>query len=103
VDVYDAGSWGVTIAVLLLSLLDAVLTGLHISHGRSFEANPVMRLAIDQGGLVTFFGLKMAMTAFPLAIILIHKEWRLARYAARLCLWSYLLLSLYHLYLLSLV
>jgi hypothetical protein len=103
VDVYDARSWGVALAILLLSLIDAALTGVHITDGRSSEANPVMSMAIDQGGLITFFGLKIAMTAFPLAIILIHKEWRLARYAARLCLGSYLLVSLYHIYLLSLV
>jgi hypothetical protein len=103
VDIYDARSWGVAIAVFALSLLDAGLTGMHIVDGRSTEANPIMNLAIDRGGLITFFSLKIAMTACPLAILILHKEWLLARYAARLCLWSYILVSLYHLYLVLIV
>ena len=39
------------------------------------------------------------MTILPVAIIMLHKEWALGRYAARLCLWSYIILSLYHMYL----
>jgi hypothetical protein len=99
VDRYDARTWGLALSVLTLSTLDAVLTGLQISQGRSREANPLMALAIDYGGMWTFYGLKAAMTAFPLMIIVIHKEWKAAKYAARVCLYCYLAVSVYHLYL----
>jgi hypothetical protein len=101
VDVYDIGSWGVALAVLLLSLLDALLTGMQVTMGKIEEANPLMRMALNRGGMPVFFSMKMAMTALPLAIIVLHKEWALARYAARLCLWSYLLIAVYHIYLTS--
>jgi len=100
VDVYDARTWGVALSVLILSLMDALLTSFQISTGRLQEANPLMHLVIVRGGIYTFVGLKAAMTALPLAIIILHQEWKLARYAARLCLWSYILIALYHIYLL---
>lgn len=67
--------------------------------GSAREANPIMSAVIDIGGLPAFFGVKGAMTIIPVAIILIHKEWALARLAARLCLWAYLLLAVYHTFL----
>ncbi len=100
IDVYDARSWAVALSVLTLSLMDGLLTSLQISSGKSVEANPLMHLIIVRGGMITFVGLKAAMTALPLAIIMLHKEWRLARLAARVCLWSYILIALYHIYLL---
>jgi hypothetical protein len=101
VDRYDARTWALAISVLVLSTLDAVLTGIQISRGTSREANPLMALAIEYGGIWTFFALKAAMTAFPLAIIILHKEWTAARYAARMCLYCYLAVSVYHIYLMS--
>ena len=100
VDCYDSWSWGVALSVMILSLTDAVLTGLQLHGGRIREANPIMRAVIHLGGIYSFISLKAAMTALPLAIIILHKEWTLARYAARLCLWSYILVLMYHLYLL---
>jgi hypothetical protein len=99
VDVYDLRTWSIAISVLLLSCLDAVLTGLHVVRGSARELNPILNAVIGQGGIPVFFGVKAAMTVFPMAIILVHKEWTLGRYAARLCLWSYILVSIYHLYL----
>jgi len=63
------------------------------------EANPLMNTVIQWGGVYTFFSIKAAMTAFPLAIIILHREWLLGRFAARLCLWCYILVSIYHLWL----
>jgi hypothetical protein len=99
VDIYDPGSWGIAIAVMLMSFLDAVLTVLQIERGVVREANPVMHLTLAWGGLVAFFSLKATMTALPLAIIILHKEWPLARYVARVCLWFYVVILIYHLYL----
>ena len=101
VDVYDFRSWGVAFSVLILSLADAVLTGMQINAGRVQEANPMMNVLFRLGGIYSFVGLKAAMTSLPLAILVLHKEWALARYAARLCLWSYILVSAYHIYLIA--
>jgi hypothetical protein len=102
VDIYDSRTWLIAIAVLILSCLDALLTGFHMIRGSAREVNPLMDAVISHGGLPTFFGVKAAMTVFPMAIILVHKEWTLGRFAARLCLWAYILLSLYHFYLIFL-
>ncbi len=99
VDQYDLGSWGIALSVLILSLMDAVLTGIQIQFGEVQEANPIMSAVIQLGGIYSFLSLKAAMTALPLAIIIVHKEWKLARYAARLCLWSYIVVLIYHAYL----
>jgi hypothetical protein len=99
VDLYDFRSWGIAISVLTLSFIDAVLTGMQLLGGKVQEANPIMNAVIRLGGLYSFLSLKAAMTALPLAIIILHKEWALARQAARLCLWSYILVALYHVYL----
>ena len=100
IDIYDARTWGIALSVLILSLIDALLTGFQVANGKLLEANPLMHFVIARCGLYTFVGLKAAMTALPIAIIVLHKEWKLARYAARLCLWSYIMIALYHIYLL---
>ncbi len=67
--------------------------------GSAKELNPLLNAVLAHGGLPAFFTVKAALTILPMAVILIHKEWTLGRYAARLCLITYLLLSFYHLYL----
>jgi hypothetical protein len=99
VDVYDSRTMVVAISILALSLMDAILTSLHLLRGSASELNPVMNAVINYGGLPAFFGVKAMMTILPVAIIVLHKEWALGRYAARLILWSYILLSIYHVYL----
>jgi len=99
VDIYDFRTWAIAISVLILSLMDGLLTGLHVLRGSAWEANPIMNAVLRFGGLTAFLGLKAVMTILPMAIIMLHKEWILGRYAARLCLWSYILVSLYHVYL----
>ncbi len=99
VDVYDWRTWTIAVSVLLLSLTDGLMTALQVLRASAWELNPIMNAALRLGGLTAFFGLKAAMTILPMGIILLHKEWVLGRYAARLCLWSYILVSLYHFYL----
>jgi len=99
IDIYDVRTWAVALGVMTLSVLDALLTGIQLSRGRITEANPLMNTVIQWGGVYTFFSIKAAMTAFPLAIIILHREWLLGRFAARLCLWCYILVSIYHLWL----
>jgi hypothetical protein len=101
VDIYDSRTWSIAIAVLMLSLMDALLTGLHMIRGTARELNPIMNAFLSFGGLPAFFTAKVAMTIFPMAVIMIHKEWALGRYAAWLCLLAYVILSFYHVYLIS--
>jgi hypothetical protein len=101
VDIYDRRNWMLAIAVMGLSFLDAVLTVYQIERGSVREANPIMSMAIAWGGVYAFFSLKAVMTAFPLAIIILHKEWLLARYMARVCLWFYVAILIYHLFLVA--
>jgi hypothetical protein len=58
-----------------------------------------MSTVLSRGGIITFFTVKAAMTALPLALIIIHKEWKIARYAVWICISAYGLISLYHVYL----
>jgi hypothetical protein len=99
VDLYDSRSWSIAIAVLVLSLIDAVLTGMHIKYRTAWEVNPVMNAILNFGGFPAFFGAKAILTVIPMAVIVIHKEWTLGKYAARLILASYICLTIYHLYL----
>ncbi len=100
VDIYDSQTWVVAMSILFLSLLDGLLTASEIMAGKAREANPIMNALLRVGGVYTFFSIKTFMTAFPLAIIVLHKEWKLARHAAHICLLAYFLLALYHVYLL---
>ena len=99
VDLYDSQSWGIAVAILMLSFIDAVLTGMHVTQKTAWEVNPVMNVILNYGGLPAFFGAKFIMTIIPVAVILIHKEWTLGKYAARLILISYIFLTVYHVYL----
>jgi len=88
--------------VLILSFFDAVLTAFQVTAGSAREVNPVMNAVLSQGGVTAFLGVKAAMTVFPMAVIFVHKEWALGRFAARLCLYSYVLIFFYHMYLIFL-
>ncbi|MEJ2111250.1 MAG: DUF5658 family protein [Acidobacteriota bacterium] len=103
VDIYDFRTLGLAAAVVLLSFMDAVLTHQHLINGSAREANPIMQAVIRFGGIPAFYGAKGFLTLAAVVIILLHKEWALGRYAARFCLWAYIALSLYHLYLVSIV
>lgn len=84
---------------MLLSGMDAVITAVHLIKGTATELNPILERVISSGGLPAFFTVKAALTVIPIAIIVVHQEWALGRYAARLCLLSYALLSVYHIWL----
>jgi hypothetical protein len=77
------------------------MTIVQIERGVVREANPLMNVVLMYGGAYTFFSLKAALTAFALAIIILHKEWLLAKCMARICLGCYILVIFYHLYLAS--
>jgi len=103
VDIYDRRSWVVAVSILLLSFLDAAFTIFHLQAGQVREANPLLDHVLEFGGFYTFFSVKSAMTAFALAIIMLHKEWQLARFAVHVTLISYGLVTAYHAYLLLII
>ncbi len=97
IDRYDGRTWLVALSVLSLSILDAILTALQISAGVVEEANPFMYHVLRAGGPWMFFGVKAAITSFAMAVIVLHKEWKIGRAAARTCLWAYIVVCAYHL------
>jgi len=101
VDIYDVGTWAVALSILALSFIDAFSTTLLISSANAREANPLMKAVLDFGGAYTFVSVKILLTSFPLVIIVMHQEWRLARFAARTVLLAYVLLAIYHVFLLA--
>jgi hypothetical protein len=60
------------LAIVIASLVDAVLTG-HILHHGGLEANPLMRCLLDRG-LMTFVVGKYALTVVGLPVLLIFKN-----------------------------
>jgi hypothetical protein len=103
VDIYDFRTWAVAVSVILLSFADAVLTQYHLRLGSARELNPILQAVISFGGMPAFYATKAFLTIAAVAIIMLHKEWALGRRAARFCLWAYIFLSLYHLYLVSVI
>jgi hypothetical protein len=99
IDIYGFRSWIVVLSIIALSCLDALLTAIQIWLGTVEEANPLMNTIINRGGIIAFLGVKAAMTTLPLALIILHKEWKIARYAVWICISAYSLISLYHVYL----
>ena len=83
-------------AVLVLSVLDALLTQKEIATGMVREANPLMNAVMAWGGMFAFYSLKLAMTALPLAVLVLHKNWPIAKFTAKVCLCCYVLVLLYH-------
>ena len=79
--------------------MDALLTQRHLIHGSARELNPIMDAVIRIGGMPAFYGTKGLLTIVAVTIIMLHKEWALGKIAARICLWAYILLSLYHIFL----
>jgi hypothetical protein len=100
VDKYDSQTWIIAIAVLLLSFIDAILTRMHLIRGSAYEFNPIMRTVIERGGFSLFYLTKAVLTFFPVVVLMVHKEWALGRFAAKLCLLTYSILACYHLFLL---
>ncbi len=54
---------------IVLSLADALLSGLLLRHGLMREANPIVRLALGNLGLLGFVGVKFAVTAVAASLL----------------------------------
>jgi hypothetical protein len=72
VDHYSPKLFAVVIAIIFLSVIDALLTLYLINHG-AHELNPVMAYYIDVGPY-TFFTLKFALTIIGAITLLIFRD-----------------------------
>ena len=71
-DRYSPKMFAAIMAILFLSVLDALFTLFLISHG-SRELNPIMALSL-KGGPFTFFAVKYSLTSMAVIIFLIFKN-----------------------------
>lgn len=85
------------LAILLLNVLDAFLTLVHINQGGS-EANPLMDRLI-QAGEQTFLFEKTFVVGVWLLLLVAHKHFRLARIGLWLLLGIYLGIFVFHIWL----
>ena len=99
VDRYTRAEWILTGGIVLMSAADLYLTLLYLWRGGE-EANPIMRWALEWGG-ETFFGvLKMGLTSAGALFLLLHARFRRIRFVTTGLFAGYVLLMLYHSYLL---
>lgn len=87
--------YGITLFILISSLLDAYLTILHLQRGGS-EANPFMALMLTYG-YTPFLAIKMAATGVGAWLLAVHQQFVLAWKALHTLAGVYALLLIYHL------
>jgi hypothetical protein len=85
---------GLALCILISSILDAVLTLLHVQRGGQ-EANPIMALTLYHSE-TAFIGIKMATTGFGVWLLAAHQGFLLAWEALHGLAGAYLLLLMYH-------
>jgi hypothetical protein len=78
VDRYRPIEWALLLGLLGLAFVDWVWTLAHVSRGIE-EANPLLALALQGGGVVGFSLVKLAATLVPIAILALHVRFRVAR------------------------
>jgi hypothetical protein len=82
------------ISVVVLSILDAMFTLLHLQNGGR-EINPVMELALFTG-VPFFLFVKTSLTDLGVIFLAIHQNFRIGRAALRVTAAGYAVLILYH-------
>jgi len=95
VDLYHKRDTAMLVSILVLNLLDAFLTLIHIGRGGA-EANPLMDRLLDVSN-ETFLFHKAAVVGSLLLILVVHKNFEIARRAMWVILGVYSLLFVYHL------
>jgi hypothetical protein len=95
VDLYRKRDAALLISILVLNLLDALLTLIHIQRGGQ-EANPVMERLLSDGDYGSFLFQKCAIVGSLLLILVVHKNHVIARRAIWALFAGYLALFAYH-------
>ena len=83
-----------TVAIVILSSLDALFTLLHLENGAE-EMNPLMRLAL-LGGLPVFLGLKTWGTSLGALFLAVHQNFHISWLALHGVATAYGILLAYH-------
>ena len=99
VDRFSNGDVVLVITVLILNILDALFTMLWLQRGGS-EANPIMAWLLEIGNSA-FLVQKCLIVGLWLVLLLVHKNFRIARVGLWALTGVYSLLLLYHLFLIS--
>jgi len=86
---------GLTLFILMSSILDAYLTILHLQRGGG-EANPFMALVLTYG-YTPFLAIKMVTTGVGAWLLAVHQQFVLAWKALHALAGVYALLLIYHL------
>jgi len=95
VDVYRKRDMGLLVAILVLNLLDAAFTLVHIQRGGR-EANPFMEPLLNDGDIASFLFQKSAVVGSLLLVLVVHKNFTIARRSMWLIFMGYLALFAYH-------
>jgi hypothetical protein len=94
VDVYDRKDVALLLVIFALNLGDAFFTMLWLERGGR-EANPVMNFLLDISP-AAFIAQKCFVVGLWLVVLMVHKNFRLARIGLKIVLGAYALLFLVH-------
>ncbi len=94
VDLYHKRDTAMLVSILVLNILDAFLTLIHINRGGT-EANPLMERLLVAGS-ETFLFHKAAVVGSLLLVLVVHTNFTIARRAMWVILAVYSLLFVYH-------
>ncbi len=100
VDVYGLKIWCLALWVALMNIGDSYFTLVHLQAG-GIELNPVAEMLL-QSGRVGFVLLKAVLIGVALVILVVHKNFFLARVGVWTAAGTYTALVLYHLLLFQL-
>lgn len=97
VDRFGAREIGLVLAIFALNIFDAFCTLIWLNRGGA-EGNPVMEWALEAGDSVFLFQ-KCIVAGLWLLILLVHKNFRIARFGLWSLLAVYALVAVYHTFL----
>ena len=98
VDHYGLGDLLLVVGILTLNIADAFFTLQWVGRGGS-EGNPLMKWVLENGGTEAFVIQKCLLVGFWLLLLVVHKNFRIARIGLWTLLVLYSTLLLYHLFL----
>jgi len=99
VDLYHPYLFAFLVLIIIFSLADAYFT-IDAIAGGCLEVNPIMDWALDLG-VAEFVLIKLLVTGIGLMILCIHKNFPKVKWVIGIVLFGYVLLILWHLYLLQ--
>ncbi len=97
VDRFGKKAWLAVIMILVLCGADAAFTIYHLENNDATEVNPIIAMLMEIEGNTWWIVIKYAVTATGLFILLVHKNFTLARIATIVIVVMYGVLIAYHL------